>query len=193
MKGYLVDNLVKSHLYNFDYKEASRTVGAHYSTFNELRLPPATTPGENDDSESEEEIQSMIQTYNMWSPYHYTCTHPGDNNPVRTYYMILEEEELNKWEATGRNDVQLSAWKSTTSKVYQHLHLFGHPLQALNYVLSLVSNSMSTTVVPVNERLHLVALNLYVDVVLQRTCYTTTSVMARATWSWRTTVMHYVT
>ena len=26
VKDYLVDNLVKSHLYNFDYKEASRTV-----------------------------------------------------------------------------------------------------------------------------------------------------------------------
>ena len=83
VKDYLVDNLVKSHFYNFDYKEASRTVGAYYSTFNELRLPPATTPVENEDSESEEEIQSMIQTHNMWSPYHYT--HPGDNNPVRTF------------------------------------------------------------------------------------------------------------
>ena len=166
VKDYLVDNLVKSHLYNFDYKEASRRVGAYYSTFNELRLPPATT-GENDDSESEEEIQSTIQTHNMWSPYHYT--HPGDSNPVRTYYLILEEEELNKWETTGRNDTQLSTWKSTTSKVYQHLHLFEHPLQALNYVLSLVSNSMSTTTVAqVNKRLHLVAANLYVEVVLQR-------------------------
>ena len=56
VKDYWVDNLVKSHLYNFDYKEAARTVGAYYSTFNELRLPPATTPGENEDSESEEEI-----------------------------------------------------------------------------------------------------------------------------------------
>ena len=96
----------------------------------------------------------MIQTYNVWSLYHYT--HPGDNNPVRTYYMILEDDELKKWETTGRNDAQLSTWKSTTSKVYQHLHLFEHPLQALNYVLSLVSSSMSTTVVPVNEQLHLV-------------------------------------
>ena len=39
VKGYLVDNLVKSHLYNFDYKEASRTIGAYYSQFNELKLP----------------------------------------------------------------------------------------------------------------------------------------------------------
>ena len=127
VKDYLVDNLVKSHLYNFDYKEASCTVGAYHGTFNELRLPPATTPGENDDSESEEEIQSMIETHNMWSPYHYT--HPGDNNPVRTYYLILEEDELKKWETTGRDDLQLSTWKSTTSKVYQHLHLFEHPRQ----------------------------------------------------------------
>ena len=82
--------------------------------------------------------------------------------------MILEDEELKKWETTGRNDVQLSTWKSTTTKVYQHLHLFEHPLQALNYILSLVSNSMSTTVVPVNEQLHLVALNLYTEVALQR-------------------------
>ena len=64
VKDYLVDNLVKSHMYYYDYKEASRTVGAYYSTFNELRLPVATT-GESDDSESEEELQSMIQTHNL--------------------------------------------------------------------------------------------------------------------------------
>ena len=157
VKDYLIDNLVESHMYYYDYKEASRTVGTYYSTFNELRLPVATT-GESDDSESEEELQSMIQTHNLWSPYHWTT--PGDNNPVRTFYVILEQEELKKWEESGRNDVQLSTWKSTTSKVYQHLHLFEHPLQALNYVLSLVSNSMSTTVVPLNEQLRLVALNL---------------------------------
>ena len=39
----------------------------------------------------------------------------------------------------------------TTSKVYQHLHLHENPLQALNYVISMVNNSMSTTIVPVNE------------------------------------------
>ena len=69
VKDYLVDNLVKSRLYNFDYKEASRTAGVYYSTFNELRLPPATT---DDESESEEELQSMIQTHYLWLPYHYT-------------------------------------------------------------------------------------------------------------------------
>ena len=122
--------------------------------------------GESDDSKSEEELQSIIQAHNLWSPYHWST--PLDNNPVRKFYMILEQEELKKWEESGRNDVQLSTWKSTTSKVYQHLHLFEHPLQALNYVLSLVSSSMSTTVVPLNEQLHLVALNLYPEVVLQR-------------------------
>ena len=74
MKGYLVDNLVKSHLYNFDYKEASRTVGAYYSQFSELRLPAST----DSESDSEEELQSMIQTHYLWSPFHYsyvTVTH----------------------------------------------------------------------------------------------------------------------
>ena len=154
VKDYLVDNLVRSNLYNFDYKEAYRTVGVYYSTFNELRLPPAST---EDDSESEEELQSMIQTHYLWLPYHYT--HPGDNNPPRTHYLAL---------IIGRNDLQLSTWKGTTSKVYQHLHLHEHPLQALNYVISMVYNSMSTTVAPVNERLHLVAVNLYLETVLQR-------------------------
>ena len=153
VKDYLVDNLVKSHVY-YEYKEASKTMGAYYSQFNELLLPPATS-GESD-SESEEELQSMIQTHNLWSPYHWTTA--DDPNPVQTYYMVLEGDELKKWQDSGRNDVKLSGWKSTTSKVYQHLHLFEHPLQALNYVFSLVANSMSTTVVPVNEQLHLVAL-----------------------------------
>ena len=164
VKDYLIDNLVKSHTH-YDYKEASRAMGAYYSTFSELRLPVATT-GESEDSESEEELQSMIQTRNLWSPYHWSTT--LDTNPARTYYMILEQEGLKKWEESGRNDVLLSSWKSTTSKVYQHLHHFEHPLQALNYALSLVANSMSTTVVPLNEQLHLVALNLYPEVVLQR-------------------------
>ena len=121
VKDYLVDNLVKSHLYNFDYKEASCTLGVYYSAFNELRLPPATT---EDDSESEE-LQSIIQPHYLCSPYHYT--HPGDNNPPRTYYVVMEDSELEKWETTGRNALQLSTWKSTTSKVDQHLHLFEHP------------------------------------------------------------------
>ena len=158
----------ESHMYYYDYKEASRTVGTYYSTLNELGLPVATT-GESEDSESEEELQSVIQTRNHWSPYHWSTA--LDSNPVRTFYMILEQEELKKWEESGRNDVQLSTWKSTTSKVYQHLHLFEHPLQVLNYILSLVSNSMSTTVVPLNEQLHLVALNLYPEVVLQRNLF----------------------
>ena len=64
--------------------------------------------------------------------------------------------------------MQLSEWKGTTSKVYQHLHFHEHPLQALNYLLSMVNNSMSTTVVPVNERLHLIAVNLYPELVLGR-------------------------
>ena len=123
------------YYYYYYYKEASRTVGTYYSTFNELRLPPATS-GESEDSESEAELQSMIQTHNLWSPYHWSSL--GDNNPVRAFYMILENDELKKWEESGRNDVRLSTWKATTSKVHQHLHLFEHPLQALNYVLSLV-------------------------------------------------------
>ena len=164
VKDYLIDNLVKAHMY-YEYKSPSKTVDAYYSTFNELLLPVATS-GESDDSESEEELQSMIQTHNMWSPYHWTTTE--DPNPVKTYYIVLEGEELKKWQDSGRNDIKLSDWKATTSKVYQHLHLFEHPLQALNYVLSLVANSMSTTVAPLNEQLHLIALNLYPEVVLQR-------------------------
>ena len=56
-----------------------------------------------------------------------------------------------------------------TSRVStKHLHLFEQPLQALNYAVSLVAAAMSTTTVPVNEPLHLVAVNIYPDVVLQR-------------------------
>ena len=124
VKDYLVDNLVKSHKYYYDYKEASRTVGTYYSTFNELRLPVAAT-GESDDSESEEELQSMIQTHNLWSPHHWSTTH--DDNPVRTFYMILEQEELKKWEESGRNDVQLSTGslqhrRSTDVYIFLNIH-----------------------------------------------------------------------
>ena len=91
VKDYLIDNLVKSHVSYYDYKEASRTVGAYYSTFSELRLPVATT-GESEDSESEEELQSVIQTHNLWCPWSTTL----DTNPARTFYMILEQEELKK-------------------------------------------------------------------------------------------------
>ena len=52
--------------------------------------------------------------------------------------------------------------------MYQHLHLFEQPLQALNYAVSLVAAAMSTTTVPVSEPLHLVAVNIYPEVVLQR-------------------------
>ena len=89
-------------LYNFDYKEASRTIGAYYSMYNELRLPPT----KESESESEEELQSMIQTHYLWSPFHYTHpgdnnptrTYLGDNNPTRTYYCVVEDSELEKWE-----------------------------------------------------------------------------------------------
>ena len=162
VKGYLVDNLVKSHLYNFDYKEASRTVGAYYSQFNELRLPAST----DSESESEEELQSMIQTHYLWSPFHYS--YATDPNPPRTYYTVVEDNELEAWETTGRTTLTLSDWKSTTSKVFQHLHLHEHPLEALNYVIAMINNSMSTTIVPVNERLHLIALNLFPKTTVER-------------------------
>ena len=162
VKGYLVDNLVKSHLYNFDYKEASRTVGAYYSQFSELRLPAST----DSETESEEELQSMIQTHYLWSPFHYS--HVTDPNPPRTYYTVVEDSELEAWEATGRTTLTLSDWKRATSKVFQHLHLHEHPLEALNYVIAMINNSMSTTIVPVNERLHLIALNLFPKTTVER-------------------------
>ena len=58
VKGYLVNNLVQSHLYNYDYKEPSRTLGLYYAQFSELRLPASTDA----ESDSEEELQSMIET-----------------------------------------------------------------------------------------------------------------------------------
>ena len=87
---------------------------------------------------------------------------------MKTYYVVLEGEELQKWQQSGKNDIKLSDWKATLTKVYQHLHLLEHPRQALNYVPSLVAGATSTTVVPVNEPLHLIAVNLYPEVVLQR-------------------------
>ena len=162
VKGYLVDNIVKSHLYNFDYKEASRTMGAYYSQFNELRLPAST----DSESDSEEELQSMIETHNLWSPFHYS--YAADPNLARTYYTVVEDSELEAWETTGRTTLTPSDWKSTTSKVFQHLHLHEHPLEALNYVIAMINNSMSTTIVPVNERLHLIALNLYPKTTVER-------------------------
>ena len=69
-KDYLIDNLIKAHK-NYDYKPPSKTMQAYYDTFSELLLP-ATTDGEGDDSESKEELHSMIQTHRMWAPLHAT-------------------------------------------------------------------------------------------------------------------------
>ena len=52
---------------------------AYYDTFSELLLP-ATTDGEGDDSESEEELQSMIQTHRMWAPLHATTEEGADES-----------------------------------------------------------------------------------------------------------------
>ena len=108
----------------------------------------------------------MIQTHYLWSPFHYNYS--GDVNPPRTYYTVVEDSELEKWEATGRTTLTLSDWKSTTSKVFQHLHLHEHPLEALSYFVAMINNSMSTTIVPVNEQLHLTALNLYPKTTVER-------------------------
>ena len=95
VKGYLVDNLVKSHLYNFDYKQASRTMGAYYAQFSELRLPAST----DSESDSEEELQSMIETHYLWSPFHYSYV---DNpNPPRTYYTVVEDHRQNYIDTLG--------------------------------------------------------------------------------------------
>ena len=121
VKDYLVDNLVKSPLPSTTRNHPVQ-LGPTTAMFNELKLPPTT---EESESESEEELQSMIQTHYLWSPFHYI--HTSDHNPPRTYYIVVEDSELEKWETTGRNDLVLSEWKSTTSKVYQHLHLHEHP------------------------------------------------------------------
>ena len=102
----------------------------------------------------------MIETHNMWSPFHYSYV--SEENPTRTYYICVEDSELEAWETTNRTTLALSSeWKSTTSKVFQHLHLHEHPLAALSYIIALIHNSMSTTIPPWNERLHLLALNLF--------------------------------
>ena len=155
VKHYLINNLVHSHVYGFNYHEPSRTMGAYYAQFSELLLPAAT----DSDSDSEEELQSMIETHNMWSPFHYDYVQ--DVNPPRTYYVCVEDSELQAWENSNRTTLRLSAWKSTTSRVFQHIHLHEHPVEALNYVVALIHNSMSTTIPPWGERLHLIALNMY--------------------------------
>ena len=155
VKHYLINNLVHSHIYGFNYHELSRTMGAYYAQFSELLLPAAT----DSDSDSEEELQSMIETHNMWSPFHYDYVQ--DVNPPRTYYICVEDSELQAWENSNRTTLKLSAWKCTTSRVFQHIHLHEHPVEALNYVVALIHNSMSTTLPPWGERLHLIALNLY--------------------------------
>ena len=130
-------------------------MGAYYAQFSELLLPAAT----DSDSDSEEELQSMIETHNMWSPLHYDYIQ--DVNPPRTYYICVEDSELQAGENSNRTTLKLSAWKSTTSRVFQHIHLHEHPVEALNYVVALIHNSMSTTLPPWGERLHLIDLNLY--------------------------------
>ena len=67
-------------------------MGMYYAQFSELLLPPAT----DSDSDSEEELQSMIETHNMWSPFHYDYIQ--DVNPPRTYYICVEDSELQAWE-----------------------------------------------------------------------------------------------
>ena len=109
---------------------------------------------------------SMIETHNMWSPFHYSYV--SDPTHQGTYYTVVEDSELEAWETTGRTTLTLSEWKSTTSKVFQHLHLHEHPLEALNYIIALIHNSMSTTIPPWNERLHLIALNLYPRTTVER-------------------------
>ena len=155
VRNYLINNLVHSHVYGFNYQEPSRTLGAYYAQFSELQLPPTT----DSDSDSEEELQSMIETHNMWSPFHYDYVQ--DVNPPRTYYICVGDSELQAWEDSQRTTLWLSAWKSTTSRVFQHIHLHEHPIEALNYIVALIHNSMSTTLPPWGERLHLIAFNLY--------------------------------
>ena len=155
VRNYLINNLVHAHVYGFNYHEPSRTLGAYYAQFAELQLPPVS----DSDSDSEEEVQSMVETHNMWSPFHYDYIQ--DVNPPRTYYICVGDSELRAWEDSQRTTLRLAAWKSTTSRVFQHIHLHEHPIEALNYVVALILNSMSTTIPPWGERLHLIAFNLY--------------------------------
>ena len=149
VRNYLINNLVHSHVYGFNYQEPSRTLGAYYAQFSELLLPPTT----DSDSDSEEELQSMIETHNLWSPFHYDYVQ--DVNPPRTYYICVEDSELQAWEDSQRTTLRLSAWKSTTSRVFQHTHLHEHPIEALNYIVALIHNSMSTTIPPLGGKVTL--------------------------------------
>ena len=117
VRNYLINNLVHAHIYGFNYQEPSRTLGAYYAQFAELQLPPAS------DSD-------YIQ----------------DANPPRTYYICVGDSELRAWEDSQRTTLGLAGWKSTTSRVFQHIHLHEHPIEALNYVVALIHNSMSTTI-----------------------------------------------
>ena len=63
IKDYLIDNLVRAHMH-YEYKPPSKTMAAYYGTFSEL-LPAVATDGEEDDSESEEELQAMKQTHKL--------------------------------------------------------------------------------------------------------------------------------
>ena len=149
------NNLVHSHIYGFNYHEPSRTMGAYYAQFSELLLPAAT----DSDSDSEEELQSMIETHNMWSPFHYDYVQ--DVNPPRTYYICVEDSELQAWENSNRTTLKLTLGNLQHHGCSSTFTYTNTLVEALNYVVALIHNSMSTTLPPWGERLHLIALNLY--------------------------------
>ena len=107
----------------------------------------------------------MIQTHRMWAPLHHTTGEGAEE--VKTYYIVLDYEELEQYRKSVYNNTQIAEWKQVLTRVYQHYHLFEKPQQAMDYVVSLVAAAMSTATVPENESLRLVALNLYPHVVLQ--------------------------
>ena len=95
VKNYLIDDFIKAHK-NYDYKPASKTMDPYYNTFSELVLP-ASTDGEGDDSESEEELQSMIQTHRMW---HYILLHSTSTKQwyySATYYTPTNDQGATTW------------------------------------------------------------------------------------------------
>ena len=99
-----------------DVEKEQTTAGASTS------LPPLCVPKPDhmvdwhdvrSHPESEEELQSMMQTHRIWAPRHTTIEGP---EVMKTYYIMLEREELQGWRTTCRNDIKLSDWKAAESQ-----------------------------------------------------------------------------
>ena len=113
-----------------------------------------------------ESLREILQSHYMNRPHRHTTT----EHEEKTYCLLLDDAELEHYEASNYQNIKLSSWKQGLTRVHQHLRLFERVQSAMDYYTARARSAMggTTATLLLKDKRHLLAINIYPRILIKR-------------------------